>query len=438
MEQFLQKMKDFTSRIVFDADRKAEIRERLAGFTRARPVREGNLGRLIPQRSFSRFQLKFMPLFATFLLVALLGGGTSFAAQGALPGDALYPVKVGINEEVRASLTFGAQAKAEWETERLSRRLEEKAALAARPTEPSSKAAAQLEELFLKHAERIGTRLAELESAGKADAAAEIAVKVEASLVAYQHAQGISLAASATAEAPAKEPPAKPAFEEKVSAALDKFSNARAELEATTIAGKSAPEVKAAAEGKITAAENVITAASRSVEKWEAKSESGASASVDAEAKLNAAKEISAEAKAKLDAGDYAKAFKLAQDALKVSHEAKFTLRQEIFVEEQMKVDPTMPTSGPDTKASEPPAKDVPPKEAPPDDKRKAQPEPDRRLRICPDEWIEDRMPLAINPDIKGGLPREYFILNGSRREITEFDLNWVWSNCAIEKQVVY
>ena len=63
-----------------------------------------------------------------------------------------------------------------------------------------------------------------------------------------------------------------------------------------------------------------------------------------------------------------------------------------------------------------------------------------RLLRICPDAWYEDRMPMVIGPDYKPEkqLPREYFIVDGSRREITEFDLNWIIGNCAIEKQIVY
>lgn len=43
---------------------------------------------------------KKMPVFAAILVAALLGGGTSFAAQGTLPGDLLYPVKVGFNERI--------------------------------------------------------------------------------------------------------------------------------------------------------------------------------------------------------------------------------------------------------------------------------------------------------------------------------------------------
>jgi len=57
------------------------------------------------------------------------------------------------------------------------------------------------------------------------------------------------------------------------------------------------------------------------------------------------------------------------------------------------------------------------------------------RLQVCPDEWIENAMP---GPDTKGGPAKEYFILEGKRRELSEFDLEWVKKNCKVQKQTVY
>ena len=66
-----------------------------------------------------------------FALVLCVGVGTSYAAEGAIPGDALYSVKVGVNEGVRAALATTPKAKAEWSTTVASRRLEEAETLAA-------------------------------------------------------------------------------------------------------------------------------------------------------------------------------------------------------------------------------------------------------------------------------------------------------------------
>ena len=55
-------------------------------------------------------------------------------------------------------------------------------------------------------------------------------------------------------------------------------------------------------------------------------------------------------------------------------------------------------------------------------------------LKICPDEWIDNQMPS----DSSDKLQRQYFILNGERREFEEFDVAWVQKSCNLTKQVVY
>jgi len=55
-------------------------------------------------------------------------------------------------------------------------------------------------------------------------------------------------------------------------------------------------------------------------------------------------------------------------------------------------------------------------------------------LQVCPDEWIQNDMP----PTLKSEKDRQYYILNGERRELSEFDSDWVNKNCNLEKQIVY
>jgi len=55
-------------------------------------------------------------------------------------------------------------------------------------------------------------------------------------------------------------------------------------------------------------------------------------------------------------------------------------------------------------------------------------------LKICPNEWIDNQMP----GDESGGEDRQYYILDGERIEINEFDSIWVQNNCNLEKQVVW
>lgn len=54
--------------------------------------------------------------------------------------------------------------------------------------------------------------------------------------------------------------------------------------------------------------------------------------------------------------------------------------------------------------------------------------------RECPDEWIEDRMPGAEGDKTE----RQYFIFKGERKEIKDYDMGWIESNCSVRVQYVY
>lgn len=49
--------------------------------------------------------------FAAVAIIMLVGGATGASANSSLPGDFLYPVKVGINEKIREVLAFSKEAK---------------------------------------------------------------------------------------------------------------------------------------------------------------------------------------------------------------------------------------------------------------------------------------------------------------------------------------
>ncbi len=58
------------------------------------------------------------------------------------------------------------------------------------------------------------------------------------------------------------------------------------------------------------------------------------------------------------------------------------------------------------------------------------------KLRLCPEEKIINQMP-TIGVD-KSDVSREYFIYKGERREVAEFDMNWVNQNCEVVETVVF
>ena len=55
------------------------------------------------------------------------------------------------------------------------------------------------------------------------------------------------------------------------------------------------------------------------------------------------------------------------------------------------------------------------------------------KLQVCPDEWYDNQMP-PVEPSEQ----TQYFIINSERRELSEFDLNWIEQNCNIKPQKIY
>ncbi|MBI5220501.1 MAG: hypothetical protein HY978_01530 [Candidatus Liptonbacteria bacterium] len=52
----------------------------------------------------------------------------------------------------------------------------------------------------------------------------------------------------------------------------------------------------------------------------------------------------------------------------------------------------------------------------------------------CPEEWIVNTMPSGDAP----APAREYFIYQGVRHELSEFDISWVQTNCNLKPSYVY
>jgi hypothetical protein len=70
--------------------------------------------------------------FAVLLLLGASGGGIAYAAESALPGDALYGVKIYVNEAIRGSFQLTPEDRASWAVRRFQRRLDELHRLEAR------------------------------------------------------------------------------------------------------------------------------------------------------------------------------------------------------------------------------------------------------------------------------------------------------------------
>lgn len=135
MKRFSEQLKKKSDSIHFSAAEKRELRERVISYMEYHPVPAGAKKESLIQvpngQSFKiiNFNVKrFLQLSGSFVL--LLALTTSYLAERAIPGDVLYSIKVGFNEELRSTLARGSYEKVVWETERLNRRVAEARLLA--------------------------------------------------------------------------------------------------------------------------------------------------------------------------------------------------------------------------------------------------------------------------------------------------------------------
>jgi hypothetical protein len=113
---------------------------------------------------YFHFSFQFTRIIAAMLVmtVGLVGTGTVYAADLALPGDTLYPVKINVNEKVAEVLATSPAAKAEFHASVAQKRLEEAETLAVEERLDAS-ASLVIEENFERHAKMVAELEEELE-----------------------------------------------------------------------------------------------------------------------------------------------------------------------------------------------------------------------------------------------------------------------------------
>ncbi|HEY4496563.1 MAG TPA: DUF5667 domain-containing protein [Candidatus Paceibacterota bacterium] len=254
-----------------------------------------------------------MHLLLFIAISALVGGGASVAAEGSLPGDVLYPIKVNVNERVRGFIALSEEAKADLNSNLAVRRLDEVERLAVRG-DLSADVRTRLESNFEAFADRVETRIKDLEDAGKINAALDVGSRFESSLSAHER-----ILAEINVSRPAIS-----SILGKVRTEINNSANARARVESKIGASASA-DVQAAAEGRLKAAENKITEARAYIEAK--KVEISAEAYAEAQARLNSAESRIASGKISFEAGVYADAFLSFQAAHRQAQEAKLAVQ---------------------------------------------------------------------------------------------------------------
>lgn len=125
---------------------------------------------------------KYMPI--AIIIALLLSGGVSYAAEGSMPGDVLYPVKVHVNENVGGAFALSPEAKAVFEAKLAERRITEATNLSAehKLTLEQKK---KLESDFAEHADLALAHTKDLEDKDSA-VAIDLSSKFESNLFAHE------------------------------------------------------------------------------------------------------------------------------------------------------------------------------------------------------------------------------------------------------------
>ena len=389
-KNLLEQLKSFS----LNKDEKKQAKSEIIQHMEDNPVRNDGESRHILQK-----QSGLVGLFNSFLTkkamtgtivaaaMVLFGGGTSFAAEGALPGDTLYPVKTSVNEEVVSMVKVSNKSQAKWDIRRSERRLEEIEKLAA-DGEISEEAKAEAKTRLESHIKDVKKNIEEMEKEGDSESSFEIASGLETSLKAHQRvlekiqakteqrtkaetktetstesdeeveAEGTTtnqgkvvlqdnkgkgigdiISSLRTESKSAAEIKAK--IQEKITnkgkaKGKNKQKNEnskqedaeekeeKSEEESNNSSEKEAPQVRVAAEGKMKAAANKIDVTERFIAKKESKLSSSTKAEVNSE--LKAAENIFAQGKTELDSGNYGKAFVKFQESHEKAQSAKIVV----------------------------------------------------------------------------------------------------------------
>lgn len=173
--------REVNGELTFTSLERDTMRATLKVYVRTRPlVLNLKKGDATPSPYHFFFIKRAMPFVAILLLILASAGGTAFAAEGTLPGDILYPVKISVNEQVQSVLARSPSAKAEVHANLAERRLEEAEALAT-VGKLDSKITKQIQSNFSKHTAEAHTLVKDIAKTDPAEAT-QLSTQITASL----------------------------------------------------------------------------------------------------------------------------------------------------------------------------------------------------------------------------------------------------------------
>jgi hypothetical protein len=304
-------------------------------FIKNNPVRNNISARQsINGGKFLQLTFKPMPIVIGAIIVALLagGGGTVYASQSSLPGDALYPVKL-MTEDVQTTVAWNPEKKVEMETKFANRRLEEVQKLQKRLKNKDGEIKPEVVEKAMERAaerlDKAEARIAEMEEGVLKDKALTAASHLEEAL--QNHEQILSDLAG---EVPDRAEQALIGAQAKAALHAERALGTIMRLEKNKEVGEKIkeriregmPKIMGAeerAEGKLNALENKIEAARNYLENLK---EQGRDMG-NYEVKLGEAKNKLEEAKQLLEEKKFLEAFQTAGEVMKLIIQAKVEMR---------------------------------------------------------------------------------------------------------------
>ena len=173
-EQYIESAK----RVVLTPEEKAHIHAALLSAMRATRLEQADVRVAVP-RWFRWYDLTLHPLPIILGLVVAISMSTSYAAEGTLPGDVLYPVKTTVNEEVRGWFAFSSKGQLAYEQNIAERRLEEAEQLAFHGR-LNDETRAEIVERFNERASRVEEHIEKLEDESAVEASSDFEARLKA------------------------------------------------------------------------------------------------------------------------------------------------------------------------------------------------------------------------------------------------------------------
>ncbi len=171
-------------KISLTSEEKNAIRGRVADFASSNLISiksinnmENNFGTNIPtSSSFAWSSFIYKIAVPALLLLVVVGGGTSYLAEKSLPGDALYPVKLNVNEKMQSVLAFNEKDSAMVDLNQAVRRLTEAETLAL-SGKLTAEQDSEIKTNFSKEVESFNSQVSKIESKGDTKTADEVKIK---------------------------------------------------------------------------------------------------------------------------------------------------------------------------------------------------------------------------------------------------------------------